>query len=123
METSLVPVLNARIRKYYQGKPDQWELMEDCVVLVDGWQHIIPKGFITDFASTPWWCPNWLVPRSGRSAMPSLAHDFLYTKSGVSRHVADQTFRELLRQAGVPFWQRNLMVNYVAMLGWLRFSK
>ncbi len=63
-----------------------------------------------------------LISRSGRSAMPAVAHDFLYTHSGVSRHVADRTFGELLKQAGVPFWQRNLMVNYVSFLGWIRYS-
>lgn len=121
--TNRVHLLNASVRKYYLGKSDQWELTCDCYFTVDGKEHTIRKGFVTDFASSPWWFPNWIVPRIGRSAMPALGHDFLYTHSGISRRQADKAFRDLLKQAGVPFWQRNLMVNYVVMLGWLRFSK
>lgn len=123
METNLVPLLDAQVRKYYLGKSDQWELTGDCFFSIDGKRYIIRKGFITDFASTPFWFPNWIVPRIGRSAMPAMAHDYLYSASGVSRQVADKTFHELLRQAGVPFWQRHLMWNYVSLLGWLRFKK
>lgn len=66
----------------------------------------IKAGFVTDFASVPRLpVVFWLV--GGRARYASGVHDWLYTKSGLSRKDADAVFLEaakLKNNAGPLMW-------------------
>jgi len=106
-----------------KAEGDTWQTLYPSWFYAGGVCVLIPAGYKTDFASIPWWTPNWLIPVGGLSAMPAIAHDYLYESGIVSRRAADDTFLRLLKQAGVQLWQRNLMYNYVRALGWVRYKK
>jgi hypothetical protein len=53
----------------------------------------VPAGFQTDFASVPRLPVVYLLV-GGRARYASCVHDFLYSKSGVSRRDADAVFYE-----------------------------
>jgi len=79
---------------------------------------IVPDGFLTDFASVPWFLA-WIVPPYGRGwTKPAILHDFLYSETGnCSRFLADSLFREAMYSEGVPFWRRALMYYAVRICG------
>lgn len=117
-------LLTAPVRKLYTGaKYDHWALCEPVLVLVSSQAIEIPAGYISDFASVPRWVPDWVIPRNGLSALPALGHDYLYQYAIVPRRYADDQFRIWLTAAGVPFWQVNLMYNYVRLFGWIRYGE
>src|SRR5437764_1311818 len=37
----------------------------------------VPAGFVTDFASVPWYA-RWLISVLGRHSIPAIVHDYLY---------------------------------------------
>lgn len=117
-----VHVLHARVKKVYGKKADWWVFTEQALIPCDTRRVIIPAGYETDYASRPSWVPDWLIPRSGLSAMPSAAHDYLCETGIVSRKDADIVFNQLLWEAGVPTWQRLLMYYYVRAFGWVRYK-
>lgn len=84
---------------------------------------VIPKGWRTDFASTPrllW----WLIPPMGKYSRAVVFHDWAYSRhSNVSRFLADALFRELCMQLGVPFYERILMFYAVRAFGWRHWRK
>jgi|GEM_PF-3470796 len=108
-------------------KNDWWQVAERVLVKCDlhplGRFHI-PAGFNTDFASLLqllW----WFIPPHGLTAMPCLVHDFMYEcrKFDYSRLEADVFWYNLMKQAGVPRWQRALMFGYVRLLGWITWNQ
>lgn len=78
----------------------------------------VPKGFITDFASTP---PAiyWLIPPWGRYGKAAVLHDYLYQSHKCSRKQADDIFLEAMEVLGVEKWRRFLMYRAVRMFGCL----
>lgn len=71
----------------------------------------IPKGFITDFATTPriLWS---VLPPFGRYAKACVLHDFLCENAkigNISRKYADSVFKEALKVSKVHFFTRNVL--------------
>ncbi|GAB3761310.1 DUF1353 domain-containing protein [Spirosoma pomorum] len=114
------PLFACPIRKAEQ---DRWLTLFPSWFLANGQYILIPAGYKSDFASIPWWTPNIVIPVGGLSAMPAIAHDWMYESGCVSRKLADDTFRRLLKQTGMAGWQYNLMYNYVRLFGWVRYKK
>ncbi|GAA4464191.1 hypothetical protein GCM10023189_43150 [Nibrella saemangeumensis] len=117
-----VPLLEASVRKVYNLKYSWWQLEQYATLQVAGREFIIPAGYRSDFASAPRWS-WWLVPPHGRSALPSVGHDFLCDYALVPRQLADQWFYAALQEAGVRRWQAWLMFAYVRLLGWARYGQ
>lgn len=92
-----------------------FRLEEDLVVEVwigpGSLSITIPRGYITDFASTP--RPLWFIfPPTGKYARAAIVHDYFYSyadKNDCTRFFADTIFRELMCQLKVPTWKRVLM--------------
>ncbi len=81
---------------------------------------IVPKGFITDFASTPWFLWAW-IPSWGKYGKAAVVHDRLYHTHEVSRTMADLIFYEAMIVGGTPKWKAWLMyqgVHLFALLAW-----
>lgn len=81
----------------------------------DSGQYIIvPRGFVTDFASTP---PALrpLFPKLGRYIVAAIVHDYLYWNQTCTRQQADRIFEMAMEKAKVDSIRRNLM--WVAVSG------
>jgi hypothetical protein len=61
----------------------------------------VPKGFVTDLASVPWFA-RWYVSRDGNHTRAAVVHDYLYARSSkadfpdTSRRTADRVFLEAM---------------------------
>lgn len=88
---------------------------------------MVPKGFVTDFASIPLGLHNSFPPL-GLWARPAIIHDFLYATKGTgayrtrrwinrpvdyTRPEADAIFKEAMKVVGVPPWRREVMYRAV----------
>jgi len=114
-----------RFRKLLSLRPLQdgkwWVLLED--VQYNGFT--VPKGFTTDFASTPrflW----WLLPPYGRYAAAAIVHDWLYHECHTfckgDRWKADRVFLEAMGSLGVLLGVRYAMWAAVRMFGWAAWN-
>ena len=110
------------------GDGSQWVLREDMIFEVVLNEEIrasirVPKGFVTDLASTPRrvWA---LYPPFGKYLSASIVHDYLYWTQVCDRDQADKIFYQAMKQSqvdmatqaiflmilksqGLPAWQQN----------------
>lgn len=86
-----------------------WRLTDE---LVFG-DIVVPKGFITNYASIEVFHNAFLFPLyalfAGYGNYASTVHDYLYVKRSVSRKEADAVFYQALRSEGVAKWRAWLM--------------
>jgi hypothetical protein len=55
----------------------------------------VPAGFVTDFASVPWY-GRWFISVLGKHSIPAIVHDYLYWEQRCSRDQADAILREAM---------------------------
>src|SRR3990167_4905100 len=73
---------------------------------------IVPKGFITDFASVP--RPFWfLFPPDGKYTQAAVLHDYILHEGIYSYPKADYIFYEAMGVLKVPPWNRWIMYRAV----------
>jgi hypothetical protein len=67
---------------------------------------IVPKGFVTDFASIPQ--PLWSFGLSphGRFSKAAIVHDYLYWKQDCTREQADKLLLIAMKESGVSSSQQ-----------------
>lgn len=69
-------------------------------ILIESFKYndiVIPRGFITDFASTPKWI-HWLFePQSKYYSKASIVHDYLYFSKKLTRLEADKEFLNAMK--------------------------
>lgn len=97
----------------------QWVLVEPLEYQADHDHFMVPKGFVTDFASVPR-VVAWLIPRYGRWTPAAILHDYLWSEARAGRFNkpdADGIFNQALRELGVPFLRRWLMWTAVRWAG------
>lgn len=82
----------------------------------------IGAGFITDFASVPFFA-WWLIPKWGKYGKAAVVHDYLYQYGALGRKRADDVFREAMGILGVVPWRRFLMYWAVRLFGWMAWKK
>ena len=63
----------------------------------------VPSGFITDFASTP-----FFIWKMGLYSKAAVVHDYLYQSKLRTRMEADAIFYEAMLVLGVPKWKAGL---------------
>jgi hypothetical protein len=87
------------------GDGTQWIVWEDIVFEVELDDHtktsiVVPRGFVTDLASTP---PElWSIyPPFGKYLSAAILHDYLYWRQMCSPRQADQIIYQTMRDAGV----------------------
>lgn len=80
---------------------------------------IVPRGFITDFASVPQplRALRDLMPSTDRYGIPSLVHDYLYWRQDCTREQADNIMEIALKDAGVSVIERKLVREGVRQFG------
>jgi len=77
----------------------------------------VPVGFLTDFASTPWWSRP-VFPSTGYHQWAAVIHDWLYWIQACSRAEADRVFLEAMRVSGTLLSKRRAMWRAVRIGGW-----
>jgi len=77
---------------------------------------VVPKGFITDFASVPR-LPFIYSSLGNIAHMPAVLHDYLYSTGLVSRKVADQVLLEAMEVSGISWGKRKLIYAGVRVGG------
>ena len=102
----------------------EWEVAETFV-----YRHhtvgaiIVPKGFVTDFASVPriFWR---LLPPTGGYGKAAVIHDYLYRTATfpVTRAQADQVFIDAMAESGVAPAVRRTMWSAVRAFGGAVFA-
>jgi hypothetical protein len=73
---------------------------------------VIPKGFVTDYASIPPIARPFM--REGLSHnLPGVVHDYLYWRQSCGKDYADRLFLMALQHSGVPYMYRWVMYGAV----------
>ena len=71
------------------------QLNREYQLEIDGVRYKIPKGFVTDFSSYPWYAR--LIVRFDKVDIAGVIHDWLYCKGEISRARADEIWRKVAR--------------------------
>ena len=79
---------------------------------------IVPRGFVTDFASVPrlFWS---MLPPIGRYGYAAIFHDFTYWQQTASRDEADKLFHDTMLELTVGTVTRNVLYYSVRCFGFL----
>jgi len=112
----------------YLPKINKWKTKRELVYFV-GEEYseeriVVPRGFITDFASIPW-PASMLIPKSGRYNQAAVLHDWLYDRAGVldnktyTRAEADKIFLEAMTVLKVNKFKRWVMYRHVRVWSWI----
>ncbi|MDI7774605.1 DUF1353 domain-containing protein [Asticcacaulis sp. EMRT-3] len=80
---------------------------------VTGMVIVVPKWYVTDFASVPWYGQGLIDPQ-GPTARAAIIHDWLYTIGEPGkREVADAIFYRAMLKYGVSEFQARIAYNAV----------
>ena len=110
-------------------RPVQWTgrvyvLVQDFNLTHNNYTFNIPAGFQTNGASTPKWLWPVLLSRDGVHRAAVLIHDYCYAGHvHISRKTADQIFRDMMINYGVPkirAWIAYCGVRIFGSLYWQR---
>jgi hypothetical protein len=89
-------------------------LLDDFVFEWRGKRYVIPRGFVTDYASVPRFFQR-LVPQRGKYSPAALIHDFFYWSGLVSKAEADAALYEISGELGVCWADRQLLLRGVQL--------
>ncbi len=109
-----------------EKKNNKWRVARELVYYVgeEGSDDkiVVPKGFVTDFASVPrlFWA---FIPPDGSYTAAAVVHDYLYHTQERSRKESDLIFLEAMEVLGVVWWKRKVMYRSVRMFGWIPWKK
>ena len=107
---------------------DNWRLEADYTYQDGDRTIVVPAGFVFDLSSVPralW----WLIAPFELSIVAPLLHDYIYEHGGdlppgsvtpphvYTRKEADDLFRRVMEQEGVPAWRRALAYSAVRLFG------
>ena len=82
----------------------------------------VPKHFVTDFASIPWFFWTFL-PYWGKYGKAAVIHDYIYQTHCRTREEADDIFYEAMLVSGTKHWKAMVMYASVRMWGGLAWGK
>jgi len=108
-----MPFSNPDLFTVRRVDPIRWALREhDLTYHGERQTFVVPVGYVTDFASVPWFL-QWFVPRTGVWTLAAVLHDWLITHGIalglVTSRDCDGLFRRVLREEGTGFVRRWLM--------------
>lgn len=98
-------------------EPDNWLLAEPLRWASPELDIIIPQGFKTDLASIPRVFQN-MLDVDGRSRLPAILHDWLYTLQPCTREFADDMLRKALVAYGESEFTARVYWSGVRVGGW-----
>jgi hypothetical protein len=80
----------------------------------------VPAGFVTDFASVPWYA-RWRISVLGKHSIAAIVHDYLYWEQRCTREEADAILREAMGEYGSSSADQMIVyyaVKYGAQSAW-----
>jgi hypothetical protein len=85
----------------------------------------IPKGFTTDFRTTPNWIEHVVKKFLPKFNLVYVLHDYIYKNSLISRLKADNLQREimLLDKLNFTIFQVGIIYSLVRIFGWYYYQK
>lgn len=105
-----------------QVAAQDWMLLADLNYTSSwGWAITVPKGFVTDFFSTPrplW----WLLPKSGEYDAPAVIHDWLY-RNHYTRWLGDGIIYESMKAIGCAVWKSWAAYIFLRAFGWIAWMR
>jgi len=120
----LMPVAGIEGRKFESviklspfGDGEFWYLQDDLLFHpVGDAPEIVPKGFVSDFASIP--AVLWpVLPSWQRYGPAAIVHDYLYWSQHVSRHVADDYLLRGMRDMRVGPIRQAVIYRTLRLVG------
>jgi hypothetical protein len=80
---------------------------------------IVPRGFVTDFASIPQVVQvlRGVRPTTERYGVAAVVHDYLYWRQDCSREQSDRIMAIAMKEAGVSLLERTLIYEAVRQFG------
>lgn len=108
-------------------KNENWTLVEDMVYSVGstGETIIVPKGFVTDFASIPRTLWTLFAPH-GQYSRAAVIHDYLYWSQGCTRDQADRLMVIAMKESQVGSFDEHAIYAAVHAFGegaWINNQK
>jgi hypothetical protein len=96
-----------------------WVLMENLIYQIGQTSTVIvvPKGFVTDFASIPQAFWSFGLSAHGRYSKAAIVHDYLYWTQGCSREQADNLLMIAMKESSVDTGQRIAIYEGVRLGG------
>lgn len=98
--------------------PGNFMVLQDCHY-VGTFEHIVPKGTVTDLASIPRGLKSFFS-KTGKSRKAAVFHDHMYASRWRTRKECDQAFNEMLTEVGVGRFGRFFYYHGVRLGGWTR---
>lgn len=83
----------------FQGDGTNFMLVDPLIYEIkrSGKTVVVPGGFVTDFASVPWYA-RWFISVLGRHSIPTIVHDYLYWEQRCTREQADAILKEAMAE-------------------------
>jgi hypothetical protein len=109
---------------YDTSDPENWTLDQPYQRDTAIGSVTVPKGFVTDLASTP--RTLWsMLPRWGRWSGAAIVHDWFYRTrpEGLTRYRADRIFLKLMTDDGVRHGDATLIFKAVRQFGGTAWRK
>jgi hypothetical protein len=101
-----------------------WKVLASISYITDNNNIIIiPKGFNTNFASTPRIIWSILPPWDSRYGKPAILHDYLYYSNLYTKRESDLIFFEAMKNQNVSKWKRYSMYYAVKFFGFICWNK
>ena len=99
----------------YLISPFSWKAQDEDALVTS--EIVVPKGFVTDFASVPrmFWS---FVPKDGAHTAPAILHDWLYWhQDDIPRDTADRLFLDTMKYMNVKKRYRMVMYKTLQVFG------
>ena len=102
--------LNTPRLQLFQGDGTNFVLVDDLYYEINRTRRTIrvPSGFVTDFASVPWYARS-AISVLGRHSIPAIVHDYLYWEQRCSREQADAILFDAMDEYKSAAWQQWLV--------------
>ena len=102
--------LNAPRLQLFQGDGTNFVLVDDLYYEIKKTKKTIrvPNGFVTDFASVPWYARS-AISVLGRHSIPAIVHDYLYWEQRCTREQADAILADAMDEYNSSKWQQWLV--------------
>ena len=100
----------------------KWIVQEDFHFIMDDFQVIVPKGFETDFASTPTIVDS-ILGYKFKYSKANVVHDYLYATKLYSREISDNIYYKALIHLGIDKYKSYIAYKAVRLFGHSRYVK
>ena len=101
------------------GDNKEWALTEDMVYVLGETdvKIVVPKGFVTDFASIPQSLWSFGLSPHGQYSRAAVVHDYLYWAQPCTRAQADRLLVVAMKESKVGGFDERAIYNGVATFG------